>query len=294
MESEFDRATVLAGVPIRAIEVAFEDGSLPGYFLEIDDRLRPMLMVVGGGGTFREDLYYYGGLPGWRRGYNVLMVDLPGQGRNPARGFPFRHDASSAVTGCLDWYEANAQAPDPRVAAYGLSGGGYFTAQAVSADPRIQAWIASTPIFDVGLVFSREMRGVGRAPGWLVKLGAKVLGRTNAVVDVALKKYAWQFGVVDFAEVLARVSAEAPIVDPETIVCPSLFLVGDGDADELRRQTNQLADVMRTHGRDVTVRRFSREEGDAHCQVTNLELAHLVVFDWLDRRFNNSSSGPHR
>lgn len=284
MEQEFTRATTLEGVPIRSIEVPFEHSTLPGYHLEIDDTPRPTLLVVGGGDTFREDLYYYGGYPGWQRGYNVLMVDLPGQGKNPSRGFPFRHDASTSVVACLDWLEKNTASPDPRIAIYGVSGGGYFTAQAVSGNPRIKAWIASTPITDVGLVFSREMRGVSRAPGWMVNIGAKMLGRTNAILDLSLKKYAWQFGSTDFAEVLARVPVEAPAVEGESITCPSLFLLGAGEADELVRQTEELAAAMQQSERKVTVRRFESEEGDAHCQITNLKLAHLVIFDWLNQQ----------
>ncbi len=283
MEREFLRGAELEGVPLRAIEVPFEGGTLPGYYLEIDGEPRPTVLMVGGGDTFREDLYYYGGAPGWVRGYNVLMVDLPGQGKNPGAGLVFRHDASSAITACLDWLEEYALAADPQIAVYGLSGGGYFTAQAVAADPRITAWIASTPITDIALVFSREM---GSMPGRFINIAARVARRANAVLDVSLKKYAWQFGTSDFAEVLARVPVEAAPVLPESLTCPSLFLLGDGDAGELHRQTEELADVMRSGGHDVTVRRFTREEGDAHCQVTNLRLAHLVVFDWLDQHFN--------
>lgn len=289
MEREFLQGVKLGGVPLRAISVPFEGGTLPGYFLEIDDEPRPTVLVVGGGDTFREDLYYFGGAPGWRRGYNVLMVDLPGQGNNPGAGFVFRHDASSAIAACLDWLEDHAIAHDPRIAAFGLSGGGYFTAQAVATDDRIRAWIASTPITDIALVFSREMGGASSAPGWFVNTAARLRGRANAVVDVSLKKYAWQFGTPDFAEVLARVPVEAPRVSMESLTCPSLFLVGDGDAAELGRQTEELARVMEAHGHDVTLRHFTKEEGDAHCQVNNLKLAHLVIFDWLDRRFAENS-----
>ncbi len=291
MEQEFARAATLWEVPIRPVEVPFEHGTLPGYYLEVDDHPRPTVLMIGGGDTFREDLFYYGGHPGWQRGYNVLMVDLPGQGNTPAAGFTFRHDSSTSISACIDWLEQHAAAPDPRIAAYGLSGGGYFTAQAVCADPRITAWIASTPITSMALLFRREMGAAFRAPGWLLNTLTKALGRANAILDISLKKYAWQFGTSDFAEAIARVQTEAPIVPPETITCPSLFLMGDGEATELRRQTEELTTVMQRGGHDVTIRRFTREEGDAHCQVTNLELAHLVVFDWLDHLFDNSTTG---
>lgn len=67
--------------------------------------------------------------------------------------------------------------------------------------------------------------------------------------------------------------------------------MGDGEATELRRQTEELTAVMQRGDHDVTLRRFTREEGNAHCQVTNLALAHLVVFDWLDQLFDNSTTG---
>ena len=37
-------------------------------------------MMFGGGDTFVEDLYFYIGPAGLERGYNVVIVDLPGQG----------------------------------------------------------------------------------------------------------------------------------------------------------------------------------------------------------------------
>ncbi|KAE8128369.1 alpha/beta hydrolase family protein [Bifidobacterium tibiigranuli] len=285
MEQEFMRGAALSHVPIRPIEVPFESSSLPGYYLEIDGAPRPTLLVVGGGDTFREDLFYYGGYPGWRHGYNVLMVDLPGQGKTPDRGFTFRHDSSTSIAACLDWLEANASAPDARIALFGLSGGGYFTAQAASTDSRVAAWIASTPITDIGKVFSSEMGGVQKAPGWLTNMAAAIIGRTNSALQVSLEKYAWQFGTKDFAEVLARAPREAPIVDASSITCPSLFMFGAGEAKELARQTQALAAAMKARHQDVTVRKFEHAEGDAHCQVTNLKLAHQVIFDWLDRRF---------
>ena len=292
MEQEFARAAALWDVPIRSIEVPFEHGALPGYYLEVDTSPRPTVLMIGGGDTLREDLFYYGGYPGWQRGYNMLMVDLPGQGTTPAAGLTFRHDSSTSIRACIDWLEQHATSPDPRIAAYGLSGGGYFTAQAVAADPRIVAWVASTPITDMALLFQREMGAMLRAPGWLLNTLTRLVGRANAILDISLRKYAWQFGTSDFAEVVARVQTEAPPVLPEAITRPSLFLLGDGEATELRRQTEELTADMQRRGVDVTIRRFSHEEGDAHCQVTNLELAHLVVFDWLDRQFVDSPSRP--
>ena len=95
--------------------------------------------MVGGGDTFREDLFYFAGYPGWKRGYNVLMVDLPGQGKLPGRGQHFRVDMIKPISTILDWLETNAAVRPNKIAAYGVSGGGYFTAQGVVGDDRIKA-----------------------------------------------------------------------------------------------------------------------------------------------------------
>lgn len=292
MELDFARGAALAGIPLRPVEIPFEHGTLPAYHIGIEGSGRPTVLVIGGGDTFREDLFYFGGYPAWQRGYNALMVDLPGQGNTPAAGLTFRHDASASIGACLDWLESRAYTSDHRIAIYGLSGGGYFTAQAVAVDPRITAWIASTPITDMALVFERGLGAAAKAPGWALNAASRVLGRTNAVLAISLKKYAWQFGTSDFAESVRRVKNEAPIVQAEEIAVPSLFLVASGEAAELRRQTDELTAAMRRGGHAVTVRLFEHEEGDAHCQVTNLRLAHQVVFDWLDQVLGTGATPP--
>jgi alpha-beta hydrolase superfamily lysophospholipase/uncharacterized protein YukE len=291
MEDAFQQGARYLRVPIRPVSVPFENGSLPGYYLEHDQTSRPTVLMVGGGDTFREDLFYFAGYPGWKRGYNVLMVDLPGQGNTPADGWHFRVDADQSISACLDWLESNAAAPSNRCAVFGVSGGGYFTAQAAAVDPRICAWVASTPITDIGLLFERELGAALRAPSWLVNLVTKVAGSVNKSADLSLKKYAWQFGTSDFTEAVGRVRAEALRVPAESITCPALFLVGDSEAAELKRQTAELHDALARLGRDVTIHHFSVQDGaDAHCQVNNLRLAHLVVFDWLDRVFDYAVS----
>jgi hypothetical protein len=49
-----------------------------------------------------------------------------------------------------------------------------------------------------------------------------------------------------------------------------------------------LMKVRSRRGVDVALREFTAMEGaDDHCQVNNLRLAHLVIFDWLERVFVN-------
>ena len=283
METEFLEGALGLGVPMRAVEVPFEGKTLPGYFLEHDSTPRPLVLMIGGGDSYREDLFYFGGYPAWRRGYNMLMVDLPGQGKVPLRGLTIRVDMAAPISAALDFAAAQAKCPPEKVAIYGISGGGYFTAQAVAADRRIGAWIASTPITDIAEVFRKEMGATAKAPGWLLRVGLAAAGAVNESAELNLKKYAWQFGTADYKSAFDQILLQARPVHTASISCPSLFLVGACEADELKRQATALFDELKGRDVDVTMRTFLAEEGgDAHCQVNNLRLVHNVAFDWLD------------
>lgn len=284
MEQAFGRAMKCLAAPMETIAIKYQGGDLPGYYLHCA-AARPTIMMVGGGDTYREDLFYYAGYPGWQRNYNVLMVDLPGQGKNPDRGLTFTVSADQAIAGCIDWLEQRNSEMDQLVL-YGVSGGGYFTAQAAERDRRITAWIASTPIFDMAELFRREFGFALEAPGWLMNTVLKIAGNVNQTADLNLKKYAWQFGTKDFHSAVDEVLKQARIVDYSKITCPALFLMGDGEAAELRRQTKVLFKDFKARGRAVTLHEFHAQSGaDAHCQLNNLRLAHAIVFDWLDNLF---------
>lgn len=286
VEKAFIKGAELLHIPMGAIAVPFEDVVLPGYYLEQPEKDCPTLVMIGGGDTSREDLFYFAGYPGWKRGYNVLMVDLPGQGKLPSIGQTFRVDMEKPIRAAIDWLEVHAAQKPQKIALYGVSGGGYFTAQAVASDPRINAWIASTPITDIAQVFRKEFGNALKAPGWVVKAFMKVVGKLNKGAAVSLKKYSWQFGTSDFRTAIDKVFAQAVPVKSEAIACPSLFLLGESEAPELVRQTEVLYHELKQRGVDVTMRSFTAIEGaDAHCQVNNYRLAHLVIFNWLDTVF---------
>jgi alpha-beta hydrolase superfamily lysophospholipase len=290
MERVFQEGIQLLGVPLCPVEVPYAGKSLAGYYLEQDDNARPVVVMIGGGDTFREDLFYFAGYPGWKRGYNVLMVDLPGQGMMPARGLTIQVDMAAPIIAALDWLEMHAAAKSEKIAIYGVSGGGYFTAQAVAIEPRISAWIAATPIYDIGNVFKREVGAAMQAPGWAVNTAMRLASSVNESAAINLDKYAWQFGMPDFKTASDAVLKQGEVVDFTGIQCPSLILVSEGEAAELQRQAQVVAQNLAERGIPITLREFTAEEGaDGHCQLNNLRLAHLVIFDWLDRIFAHDS-----
>jgi pimeloyl-ACP methyl ester carboxylesterase len=290
MEQAFQTGISLLDIPMRPIEIPFENTTLPGYYLEHDSQPRPVMFMVGGGDTFREDLFYFAGYPGWKRGYNVIMVDFPGQGMTPNRGQHMRADMDTPFSAILDWLEANAAVKPTQIATYGVSGGGYFTTQGVAADPRINAWIAATPIFDIAQIFRVEVGSAVHAPGWLLNTFMRLSGTFNESAEINLQKYAWQFGTTDFKTAVDGILTQGRVVDYTRINCPSLFLVSEGESAELQRQTQVVYEDFVRRGVNVTLRYFTAQNGaDAHCQLNNLRLAHTVIFDWLDQLFHHDS-----
>ena len=177
-----------------------------------------------------------------------------------------------------------------QVAIYGVSGGGYFTTLAAQSDPRIKAWVAATPIFDIGKTFKREFGPALKTPGWLLNFLMRLAGSVNKSAEINLNKYAWMFGTKDFKSAVKFVLNEAIIVDYTKISIPSLFLMSEGEAPELKRQTLKFIIIFNNAAWNVTLREFLVLEGaDGHCQINNLRLAYQVIFDWLDRVFNHDS-----
>ena len=59
--------------------------------------------MIGGVDTFVEDLYYYIVPSGLKRGYNVLIIDLPGQGILPSKGLAFEADTETSLKKVIDF-----------------------------------------------------------------------------------------------------------------------------------------------------------------------------------------------
>ncbi len=94
----------------------------------------PTLIIVGGGDTFAEDLHFWAGAVGPRRSYNVLSIELPGYGMSPTRDLYLRADTEAPLGAAVDYALERPEVDGERLAAYGISGGGYFLKMAAAAE----------------------------------------------------------------------------------------------------------------------------------------------------------------
>jgi hypothetical protein len=88
------KAGALFDPPLEYFEIPFEGTVLPGFFRKAAAGTKPRqtLIMIGGGETFAEDLFFYIAPQAHDRGYNFMTVDLPEQGLLPLEGKCFRPD----------------------------------------------------------------------------------------------------------------------------------------------------------------------------------------------------------
>lgn len=285
MRSCFRMASALFQPPIAHIEVPFGNKSLPGYFMRVDTTHtpRPTVIMIGGGKTFAEELYFWTAAPGVTRGYNTLFVELPGQGSTPLNGLFFRPDAEMPMKAVVDYALTLPDLDPARLYAYGVSGGGYMVARAAATDKRIKACVLNAPITDVYRLLNAEL--AERVMRLEVSTPAEITSpwdttKPASVMEVLLDKLKWQAGVSTIHEALEMAKSARLGEMVGEIECPTLCLVGEGESDEQSRQTREFYGALKAP-RQMHV--FTAGDGaEAHCQVNNLSLMHATVFDWLD------------
>jgi pimeloyl-ACP methyl ester carboxylesterase len=279
MQACFQAAAALFSPPIESIAVPFRGERLPGYFWKVDDsdRRRPTLVVIGGIETFAEDCYFMVGPAGPARGYNVLTVDLPGQGLNPERGQVFEARMGPSLAAVIGYARERREVDSERLALFGFSWGGHVVMKGAEHDGRVKALIANPAMPDVFRAALAQQANHSRGG----PIGLRVIDQIAWRMGLSLKPTPRNVGrrfakAYDyFVHGRAQVSA---------IQCPTLCLAGEGEAKITLDIARAL--IAKLPHPQSRLRIFTRAEGgEAHCQVTNLALPNGVIFDWLDEVF---------
>lgn len=277
----FQQAARLFEPQIERLHVSFENHLLNGYFWKVDNsgQKRPTLIVVGGLETFAEDCYFMLGQAGAARGYNVLSIDLPGQGVTPFDGLYFQARMGPAVKAVVDEALSHSETDPERLALYGFSWGGHIGLKGAQYDQRIKALIVNPAMPDV-------FRAVRAQQGGHL--------RGNPVSWIAFQQIAWRLGLRiswnpgDIARRFAKAYDYLVYgrADLSQIHCPTLCLAGEGEAKitlDIAREC-----LARLPNPDKKLVIFTAEEGsEAHCQVDNLALPNQTIFDWLEQVFGD-------
>jgi alpha-beta hydrolase superfamily lysophospholipase len=286
----FRKAAALNDSPIVPIDIPFENGSLTGYFIQPseDKNARKTLLMFGGGDTFVEDLYYYIAPAGIKRDYNVVIVDLPGQGMLPAKGLFMPAAAEVPMKAIVDHVLSYPQVDSEKLAAFGISAGGYLVPRAATVEKRIKACVASSAILNFYDVWV-ENAGLGKIAklenSWLMALLKKLPVKKLQKASRLLNTYCWRWGVDTVSELLEE--SKKFVFDPSDITCPTLVLIGEQEYDHFefsKKWAHETVENVSSSNRKLIVTP-QNEGADGHAIGTNLSLMSQFVFDWLDEVF---------
>jgi len=276
----FQRAGKLMEPPVESIEIPFEGTVLPGYFRKAATTNAPAktLLLLGGAETFAEELFFYIGPQALARGYNLLTVDLPGQGLLPLEGLFFRPDMAAPIKAVVD-YALRREDVDPRrLAVYGISSGGGFAPQAAMSDKRIGALVMNNCVVDAAKGVAKM--AVATATPEVVRTWTSFKRQTN-------QNIAWRFGLKpDDLPGLVKAN-QGFAFDPAKVTAPALVVVSNGEykSPEIKRQTMQCITLLASPQKHLVI--TPAEEGASnHCIMENRSLMAQEVFDWLDSLFS--------
>ncbi len=289
----FNSAGQLMDPPLEPVSIPFEGKHLPGHFIKGhgDGAKRKTLIFIGGGDTILEDLYFIIGPAGVKRGYNVFIVEMPGQGATILEGMYMRPDTEVPMKAIVDYVLSRPDVDPQRLAAMGVSWGGYMVPRAACYEKRLKAIVANSIIPDGDIWMTRispfgtiaKLENSIFFPLFKLLFGAKMMPRIESIRK--------RWGAIDMSHFVEL--NKAFYFDPRMIECPTLLLDGKTELS-YSRGVDILQNISLEAIASPLKKRISgpKELGaDGHCQAVNTNFMNQVTFDWLDTVFAQPADG---
>jgi 2,6-dihydroxypseudooxynicotine hydrolase len=139
--ADFARAAPLLDPPAEPVRIPYAGTFLPGYLRRPPGvATPPVVMLIAGLDSTKEEFHTFSGLF-LRRGVATLAFDGPGQGEVEF-DLPIEPCFEKPVAAVLDWLAGRPDLDSARVAAAGVSLGGYYAARAAAFEPRLLCAVA--------------------------------------------------------------------------------------------------------------------------------------------------------
>lgn len=278
---------------VELVEIPFEGVTLPGLYARAGARgsARGTVVHTNGYDSDLTEMFVAHVPAALARGYDVLLFDGPGQGRNLIHDdIPLRPDWENVVGPVLDWLLAQPGVDPGRVVLAGWSFGGYLAPRAAAHEHRLAALIADPGQWDQRdgfidrLPLSPEQKATfpeGLDPHAFDPIEAVLAGPDGdpGLRWALLQRGLWVNGQPNLFALLAdltryRLSDVAGQID-----CPTLLTCSEGDP--LSAGTEKLYDALSV-ARKALVRFTAAEGAGGHCEAPARRLFHQRVYDWLD------------
>lgn len=264
----FHRHAELTDVGIEVVEVPFEGGSLPGYFVHAQNAKskRAPCVVFFDGLDVTKEIQYTRGVPDLiKRGISCLVMDGPGTGEAIRfRNYYLRHDYEAAGSACIDYLEKRDDVDPKKIGIVAISLGGYYAPRCASMEPRFAACIAWGAIWDYHATWKK-----------------RIDARFRTSLSVPGHHIMWILGVDSLEAALEKLEPFRLDGVVQKMRCPFLLVHGAEDEQIPLEHAQALFDACGS--KDKTFRVFTAEEGGAqHCQRDYLTLVVAEMWDWFE------------
>jgi dienelactone hydrolase len=268
----FHRHVALTDLEIEIVEVPYENGSLPGYFVHARNprSKRAPCVVFFDGLDVTKEIQFVRGVPDLvKRGISCLVMDGPGTGEAIRfRGYVLRHDYEAAGSACVDYLEQREDVDAKRIGVVAISLGGYYAPRCAAMEPRFAACIAWGAQWDYHAT-------------WKKRIDASF----KTSLSVPGHHIMWILGVDTLDAALTALEPYRLEGVMRKMRCPFLLVHGADDEQIPLEDAKKQFDACGSH--DKTLRVYSAEEGGAqHCQRDYLTLVVADMWNWFDEKLN--------
>jgi pimeloyl-ACP methyl ester carboxylesterase len=208
------------------------------------------------------------------RGYNVLSIEGPGQGKSLYEDrLWFRPDYETVFTQIVDWLVTRSDVDTERIGLVGRSFGGYLAPRAATAEHRIAALVCDPAQPDMGAKIPSGFAGRVAAPAMTA---ASVLSEQRQ--EFFGSRMA-AHGVDTIADYFAELKKFTMLATAGDIDCPTFIVESTGDPVGGGGQT--LFDALTVENKVLCSP--GAETGLAgHCGGLGQRVWERLVYDWLD------------
>lgn len=280
-------------IKFERIKIPYKNGNhLPGYFLtpstNAEGKVGQTLIVNGGYDSTKEECYFFSGAAALRRGYKVLLFDGPGQGLSLLeQKLTTIPDWENVITPVVDYLYTRTDIDKSKIAAMGISLGGYQVPRAVTKEKRISAVIADPGQISIGkkararlpLPASWKSSFPKDTPWLAVSLVNAVLSRRAADPSYGwtIRRIQHVHGLKNIADMFTELDRFE--LDPTQITCP--IFISWAEKDEIAIESKELYEKVASEKKKFI--QYTEVNGSAeHCEAGNRSSFNADAFDWLD------------
>jgi dienelactone hydrolase len=269
----FTRSIALSGENCERVEIPYEGGTIPGYFVRAKGGVgpAPVLVHVNGLDSCKEMLY----LPGFgpaglaERGISSLCIDQPGTGETlRLQGMKAIYNSEKWAAKVVDWLETRSEVDARRIGLWGISLGGYFCPRAVAFEPR----------FALGCVF-------GANHDWYEVNLRRLKREGDRPVPHYWDHCRWVWGgetIDEFMEIASKVRLDGVL---DRIKVPFLVTHGANDRQIPVEFANATySQLVNSPKRELKI--FDKDTGSAeHAGADSQSYGSDYIYDWVAETF---------